>query len=56
MESDYENGNGIIAMDQQRGRTMSEGMSATEAYEKAGYKRNDGSEVTKDKAKQQVRS
>ncbi len=32
------------------------GMSATEAYEKAGYKRNDGSEVTKEKTKQRVRS
>ncbi len=35
---------------------IAKGMSATEAYEKAGYKRNDGSEVIKEKTKQRVRS
>ena len=37
-------------------RNVAEGMNATEAYEKAGYKPNDGSEVTKEKTKQRVRS
>ncbi len=37
-------------------QNVAKGMSATEAYEKAGYKPNDGSDVTKEKTKQRVRS
>ncbi len=35
---------------------VAKGMNATEAHVKARYKRYDGSEVTKEKTKQQVRS